>query len=97
MFAMRPNPYLGFQQPMQQPPQAIQQPQVPPQMQGQVLQQPGLPMGMQGQPQLNPQLLAQLAQLHGFGLGGFRPQQPQLPMFGRPSIQPIQSGAYSLR
>ena len=94
MFAFRPsNPYLGFQRPI---PAQVAAPQIPPQ--GQVLQQPGIPpqVGIgQVQPQLSPQLLAQLAQLHGIGLGGFQPtQQPQ---FGRPDIQPLTSGAYSLR
>jgi hypothetical protein len=107
MFAQRPsNPYFGFQRPIQ--PQVGPQ-GLPPQLQGQVLQQPqvqpGLqqpgitPTGIPGQPQMSPQLLALLAQLHGAGLGGF--QQTQQGGFGRfgggVGLQPIQTGAYSLR
>lgn len=103
MFGVRPpiGPYgfgsyglQGPQQPIQPGIQAqpgIQQPQMPPQV---AAMQP--PVGMQpGMMQMNPQLLAQLAQLHGMGLGGGMRQQ--MPMFGRPGIQPINSGAYSLR
>lgn len=106
MFAMRPSiPYFGYQRPgmpqmapqVQQAPQ-MGMPQMPPQMPPQVAPQQGAaPMqpGQQGMMQLSPQLLAQLAQLRGMGLGGMG--GPQQPMFGRPGIQPITSGAYSLR
>jgi hypothetical protein len=82
-------PYFGFQQPM-----------VPPQMPPQQMQgmQPGQPQAGMVHPlgmQMNPQLLAQLAQLRGMGLGGAG--APQMPMFGRPAMQPGASGAYSLR
>lgn len=112
MFAMRPsNPYFGFQRPGMMPQYPQGQPGMPPQMtppqmapQGTALQQPGQP-GMPGQPggmQLSPQLLAQLAQLHGMGLGGrMGLGGPQMPTFGRPPVtmntQPITSGAYSMR
>jgi len=94
MFAMRPTrPYFGYAPPMMP---AQPTPQMPPQMAPQQGVQ-GAPQAamMPGQPQLPPQLLAQLAQLRGMGLGGL--QQAQQPMFGRPGIQPITSGAYSLR